>query len=791
MIPRRHVLPPVDIYPDNDWAIVERRFSPEFVAQNETIFATANGYLGMRGNFLEGSPAFQAGTFINGFHETWPIPYGEEAYGFAKTGQTMLSVTDAKLIQLFVDDEPFYLPTANLLEYERRLDMRAGTLDRHVLWETPAGKQVLIESRRVVSFEHRHLAAIQYDVTVLNSMAPIAIVSTMRTPTGGLPTNSHDPRSTRRFEEQVLEPQEHRTAGARTVLGLRTCRSGMTMSCATDHVIETSCSYAVDNRLGDDEGEVVVRVGAVPGERIRVVKYITYHSSHRAPARDLCDRAERTLDRAVRDGMDELLDTQQRFLDDFWHRCDVQVDTGQPRAQQYIRFNLFHILQASGRAEGGGIGARGLTGQTYEGHYFWDAEIYVLPFLIYTAPRIARNLLWFRYTQLDNARIRAREVNNKGALFPWRTITGEEASAFFPGGTAQYHIDADIMYALKKYVEVTGDRDFLWDYGAEMLVETARLWEDLGGYPLGPEGQFHIQGVTGPDEYTALVNDNAYTNLMARHNLRFAIETVEDMLRNDKERFATLARRTGLRVSEIGDWKVAAERMYIPYDAERRIHPQDENFLEKEVWDLPNTPVEEFPLLLHYHPLVLYRYQVIKQADVVLAMFLLGDEFSREQKRRNFAYYDPLTTGDSSLSASIQSIVAAEIGDVERAYRYAFEATVMDLADVGGNVKDGAHIASMGGTWMALVYGFAGMRDYGGRISFRPRNIPRLKKLGFSLQVRGQVLRVQIDDDVVTYRLEQGDGMTIEHCGEEIALEVGEPVTRPAQEEGEAVASPA
>jgi alpha,alpha-trehalose phosphorylase len=782
MIPRRHVLPPVDIYPDNDWAIVERRFSPEFVAQNETIFATANGYLGMRGNFLEGSPAFQAGTFVNGFHETWPIPYGEEAYGFAKTGQTMLNVTDAKLIQLFVDDEPFYLPTANLLEYERRLDMRAGTLDRHVLWETPAGKQVLIQSRRIVSFEHRHLAAIQYEVTVLNSMAPIAIVSTMRTPTGGLPTNSHDPRAARRFEDQVLEPQEHRTAEARAALGLRTCRSGMALACATDHVIETSSAYTVDNRLGDDEGEVVVRVGAVPGERIRVIKYIAYHSSHRATARELCDRGERTLDRAVRDGMDTLVDSQERFMQDFWHRCDAQVDTGQPRAQQYIRFNLFHILQASGRAEGGGIGARGLTGQTYEGHYFWDAEIYVLPFLIYTAPRIARNLLWFRYTQLDKARARAREVNNKGALFPWRTITGEEASAFFPAGTAQYHIDADIMYALEKYVEVTGDRDFLWDYGAEMLVETARLWEDLGGYPRGPDGEFHIQGVTGPDEYTALVNDNAYTNLMARHNLRFAIATVEEIQRNDKERFGTLMRRTGLRVAELSEWKVAAERMYIPYDAERRIHPQDENFLEKEVWDLGNTPVEEFPLLLHYHPLVLYRYQVIKQADVVLAMFLLGDEFSLEQKRRNFEYYDPLTTGDSSLSASIQSIVAAEIGDLERAYDYAVEATVMDLADVGGNVKDGAHIASMGGTWMALVYGFAGMRDYDGRISFRPRNIPRLRKLGFPLQVRGQVLRVQIDDDTVTYRLEQGDGMTIEHCGEEIALRVNAPVTRPVDQ---------
>jgi alpha,alpha-trehalose phosphorylase len=781
MIRRQPVLPPADVYPDDDWAIVERRFSLDFAAQNETIFATANGYFGIRGTILEGDPVVEPGTFINAFHETWPIPYGEEAFGFATTGQTMLNVTNAAVIRLFVDDEPLYLPTARLDEYERRLDMRAGTLDRHVVWETGAGKLVRIDSRRLVSFEHRHLAAIVYDLTLLDASAPVVLVSEMRTPKGGLPTNGGDPRAGRRFSGQVLVPQERRHRDERIVLGLRARRSGMTMACGTHHVLETSCSASIESRIDGPDGEVVMRIGAIPGERIRLVKFISYHSSRRAPPAELCDRAERTLDRATADGIDALLEGQARYMDDFWHRSDVHIDIQQPRAQQYIRFNLYHVLQASARAEGAGIGARGLTGQTYDGHYFWDAEVYVLPFLTYTSPRVAKNLLQFRYTQLDKARERARQLNNRGALFPWRTITGEEASAFFPAGTAQYHIDADIMYAFEKYVQVTGDWEFLWEYGAEMLVETARLWEDLGGYPNGADGGFHIQGVTGPDEYTALVNDNTYTNLMARHNLRFAVQTVEALRDHQPERFATLQRRTGLEVDEIQRWRDAADTMYIPFDADRGIHPQDENFLEKEVWDLEHTPTEKFPLMLHYHPLVLYRYQVIKQADVVLAMFLLSEEFTLEQKRRNFDYYDPLTTGDSSLSACVQSIVAAEIGNLKQAYRYAFQASIMDLADVGGSVKDGAHIASMGGTWMTLVYGFAGMRDTGGKITFRPKPIPRLHRLAFPLQIRGRSLRVTLEQDHATYLLERGEPLTIEHNGEEVALVEGEAVTRPLE----------
>ena len=476
-------------------------------------------------------------------------------------------------------------------------------------------------------------------------------------------------------------------------------------------------------------------------------------------------------------------------MDDFWRRGDVQISDIDPKwakrstieIQQAIRFNLFHILQAAGRADTLGVPVRGLTGQAYEGQYFWDTEIYLLPFLIYTSPRIAKNLLMFRYRMLDKARARARELNQKGALFPWRTINGEEASAYYAAGTAQYHINADIMYALRKYVNATGDEEFLYDYGAEMLVETARFWSDLGFFSKQKGGRFCIHGVTGPDEYNTVVNNNTYTNLMAEENLRYAAGTIESMKAKHPKLFAALVNKTGLDMKEVEIWNTAAESMYVPFDQKFEIHPQDEYFLEKEVWDFKNTPPEKYPLLLFYHPLVIYRYQVIKQADIVLAMFLLGQDFPLERKKRNFDYYDPLTTGDSSLSSCIQSIIASEIGYAEKALEYAQAALLMDLSDVGGNVKDGCHIASMGGTWMALTYGFGGMRDDTEILTFRPRRSPgQPAKLRFPVTYRGQIMDVELGPDSATYSLREGDGLLIRHEDEEIHLSKKTPVvTRP------------
>ncbi len=490
MIHHERLRPPSHDYPADEWNVIEKGFHPEFVAQLETMLALGNGYLGMRGCPEEGGPSAENSTLINGFYETRPIVYGEDAYGFAKTGQTIFGVTDSKTIKLFVDDEPFWLPNANLLSYDRRLNMKSGTLDREMLWETPAGKQVLITSRRLVSFANRHVAAISYQVTLLNGAASLVISSEMAANQASVATAANDPRQTKFFAERVLHPRAWYAKEHRIVLCHATEKSRLTLACATDHSLETSCPHASKVAHSEDFGQVAFTIEALPDCAIHLPKYMVYHTSQTASVEELCGRAAWTMDRVMSQGFQELLVSQEQYMDDFWRRSDVRVrDIREERTkrstveiQQAIRFNLFHVLQASARAEDAGVPAKGLTGQAYEGHYFWDTEIYVLPFLIYTSPRIAKNLLTFRYKMLPQARTHARQLGHRGAMFPWRTISGEEASAYYAAGTAQYHINADIMYALRKYVQATGDEPFLRDCGAEMLVETARLWLDLGFY---------------------------------------------------------------------------------------------------------------------------------------------------------------------------------------------------------------------------------------------------------------------------------------------------------------------
>ena len=782
MIHRPRFDPPPHIYPPDEWNLIEKRYMPALLEQGETMFALGNGYLGMRGCFEEGGPIGQNGTFINGFYESWPIVYPEDAYGLATAGQTIVNVTDSKIIKLYVDDEPFWLPHGNARNFDRRLNMKSGTLDRDILWETPAGKQVSIKSRRLVSFEHRHVAAIFYEVTLLNAAAPVVLSSEIIANEPAPRRANYDPRQAKVFVEKVLNHRMSYAKEQRIVLCHATNKSGLTVACAIDHTLETTSRVRWNTKYTPDAGQAVATIDAEPGCPITLMKYMVYHTSQTAPPEEMCARAERTLDRAVAAGFPALLSGQEQYMNDFWQRSDVKVITNPARAkasttavQQAIRFNLFHVLQASARAENTGVPAKGLTGSAYEGHYFWDSEIYVLPFLTYTAPRIAKNLLRFRHGMLDKARERARQLNQRGAMYPWRTINGEEASAYYAAGTAQYHINADIMYALKKYIQATDEEEFLFDEGVEMLVETARLWRSLGYYSPRKGEQFSIHSVTGPDEYNTVVDNNVYTNLMARENLLYAAETVERVKQRRPDLYTALVHKTRLEPSEVTEWKQAADRMYVPYDERLKINPQDDHFLEQEPWDFDRTPADKYPLLLYFHPLTIYRHQVIKQADLVLAMFLLGHEFAPDLKRRNFAFYDPLTTGDSSLSACIQSIMAAEVDEMDKALEYAKAATLMDLGDVAGNVKDGCHIAAMGGVWMVLVYGFAGMRDYNGELCFWPSLPEVFHCVRFNLIFKGQTLEVDVGHEVTHYTLKSGKGLTIRHEGQAIELSPGTP----------------
>jgi alpha,alpha-trehalose phosphorylase len=777
-------------YPIDDWALVETEFRAEDMGVTETLFAVGNGYLGMRGNVEEGRDGHEHGTFVNGFHETWTIRHAEEAFGFARVGQTIVNVPDAKIIRLYVDDEPLVLTEADLSEYERRLDFRDGVLTRTMEWRTPSGKRVQITARRLVSFTDRHLALLDYEVTLLDSDAEILISSQILNRqdghdeyTSGAVSNGFDPRKAEEFSERVLQPRLKRERQGRLTLGYRTTNSRMTIACAADHVLETENEYTSTSSVDDDLAKLVYRVHGRQGVPVKLTKLVSYHTANAVPVRELAERCDRTLDRARELGTAGVLDEQRAWMDAFWMRSDVAVG-GQASIQQAIRWNLFQLAQASMRTDGGGVAAKGVSGSGYGGHYFWDSEIYVMPFLSYTSPIVARNVLRFRERMLDAARARARELNQLGALFPWRTINGLESSAYYAAGTAQYHIDADVSYALAQYVAASGDDDFLGRGAIDILVETARMWEDLGFWRENGGEVFHIHGVTGPDEYTTVVNDNLYTNIMAKANLRDAAVAVGRLRHDDPDAFARAVDRLALEPTEVEAWRRAAERMHIPFDEQLGVHPQDSAFLEKEVWDLESTPAENRPLLLHYHPLVIYRFQVLKQADVVLALLLQGDQFTPEQKRDDFDYYDPLTTGDSTLSAVVQSIIAAEVGYGELAVKYFTSALYVDLADLHGNTVDGVHVASTGGVWEGLVFGFGGFRDHRGRYTFDPRLPADWESLCFRITLRGTRVRVDVTQDTIVFTAEEGSGATLSVRGTTVTVTAEAPVSVPLHGHG-------
>jgi len=792
-----------DRFPVDEWRLIESSFDLVDAGVTETLFAVGNGYLGMRGNHPEGRFAHEDGTFINGFHETFPIRHAEQAYGFAEVGQTIINAPDTKVMRVYVDDEPLSLDVADVREYERVLDMRDGVLRRHIRWMTPSGKDVRIDFERLVSFEEKHLVLMTIDVTVLNADAPVTVSCQIinrqdgEDVYGGTPTAPRkagfDPRKTEKLHERVLQPQEYWQDKLRSALSYRATDSGMTVAVVADHLVETANEYTSRTLIEPDIAKNVFRVQAKAGVPVRVTKLVSYHTSRGVPARELVDRCRRTLDRALGEGVDAIRVQQREWLDGFWERSDVRIG-GHEDLQQATRWCLFQLAQASARADGQGVPAKGMTGSGYSGHYFWDTEIYVLPFLAYTTPLWARNALRMRYLMLPAARKRAFQLNEAGALFPWRTINGEEASAYYAAGTAQYHINADVSFALAKYVRATGDDEFLFREGVDIAVETARLWATLGfwrssdGVLDGEGDTFHIHGVTGPDEYTTVVNDNLFTNVMARFNLRFAARTVREMAEVDGEVYRQMVERLALEPGEPEAWERAAEAMHIPFSPSLGIHPQDHVFLEREIWDLENTPPDKRPLLLHFHPLVIYRYQVLKQADVVLALFLQGNHFSAEDKLADFEYYDPLTTGDSTLSAVVQAILAAEVGYQDLALEYFRQSIFVDLGDLHHNASDGVHVASAGGVWTALVSGFGGMRDHFGELSFDPRLPAAWPSLEYVLHWHGTSLVVTVTRDELRVRATAGDPVGFSVRGVGYVVGEGEEVVVPLDGQGPVIA---
>ncbi|WP_254876692.1 glycoside hydrolase family 65 protein [Verrucosispora sp. NA02020] len=757
--------------PDGRWRIVRTQDDLDRLGETESIFALSNGWVGWRGTLDEGDPCEMPGSYLNGFHERRALDYPEDGYAFPQLSDTLVSVPNATLVRLWVGGEPLDVRTGTLRSHEQVLDLRAGVVERVTEWTSPAGHGVRVRSTRLVSLPRRRVAALDWTVEPLDEAVELRICADLLA-NERVPERDDDPRAAATIHDPLVA-EHHHADGTDGVLVHRTEHSDQRIAVAVAHRLSAPDEIATSTDVTEDRVRLTLTGTVAPGRRVRLTKYAAYEwvPVDGTDAEELADQVTAEADAARAAGFDSLLADQRAALDTAWQTADVVLD-GDEELQQAIRFAMFHLIQA-GRPDGAlSIPAKGLTGNGYDGHVLWDTEQYVLPVLTYVAPGVARSALLWRYAHLPQARERAAELRLTGATFPWRTIGGEECSGYWPAGTAGLHVNADIADAVLRHAAATGDEEFRAGAGLELLVESARLWQGFGHFT--DDGGFHVYGVTGPDEYAALVDDNAFTNLMARRNMRGAADAVE--------RYPEAADRLGVDPSEVAAWRAAADAMVLPYDAKRGVHQQAAGFTTQPEWNFDDTGDDDYPLLLSFPYLELYRRQVVKQADLVLAMLRCPGEFTAEEKAANFAYYEARTVRDSSLSAAPQAVLAAELGHLDLAYDLFAESVLQDLLDIGDKTGDGLHLASLGGSWLALVQGFGGMRDDRELLSFDPRLPDRIDRLAFSLCWHGHRLLVTLTADEARYELPDAPAdaaVELWHHGEQVRVVAGSPARRP------------
>ncbi|MFC3650275.1 beta-phosphoglucomutase [Dyella humi] len=766
----------------NPWRLVHaQRPAESEQAKLESLFALANGTLGVRGGFEEDRSPSQ-GSFLTGVWERTPIEYHERFPGFARSTDTRIPIPDGTRIALRLGEAPIDLGEGEWLTFEQALDLRAGCLERTLRWRSPTGVTLQIDAERIVPLHTPNLLCIRYRVTSIDYSGPLTLESALIASIGAA-EQGDDPRIGTRVKGGlgITTSDADRTLAS---ICQRTQNSSIRLASGQRHRLTQSNLAFARAIIEDSEGVQQHYVANLnPGDSVVLEKFVAYAWS-RPEGGDteasLLDAVATTLERALTLDFDMHRAEQARSCATFWQAADLEIH-GDSAVEQALRFNLFHLLQSVGRDGSGSAAAKGLTGEGYEGHYFWDAEAFILPVLALTSPERARSMLEYRVNTLDRARNHAREMNHPaGALYAWRTISGDECSAYFPSGSAQYHINAAIAFAIRLYLEATGDVDFLVHGGAEVLFETARLWHHVGHYNPRRGNAFCICQVTGPDEYTALVDNNYYTNHMAQQHLRYAASVASQLGRERPHDYARIATMLELSDREIAAWLAAADAMYLPVDPELGIFPQDDDFLNK-----PRLPIARpsehghRPLLLQLHPLTIYRHQVCKQADVLQAFVLAGNAIDMETKRRNFDYYEGVTVHDSTLSASTFSIVAADVGYAQKAYAYFLDTLRVDIDNLHGNTSHGVHMAAMAGSWLALAWGFGGMRVIDGRPAFAPSLPAAWGSYRFGVRWRDHHIRVTVKKDRVEYALTEGAQLDILHHGKMVSLYAGHTVNLP------------
>lgn len=753
------------LFEPHDYTVVETDYNEQNNKNNETIFTVANGYIGLRGFFEEGFYGAKENsdptTMINGVYEYFPYNHIWCRPGFPQRFHAIVGQTNPIDVKVLLDGEPVTL-AYGVEGYSRTLDFRDGTVVRKFTFTAKNGKSADLIFERFASQYDKHLVFVKISVTAKND-CEVKFISSLKSLaiSSGAVKEEIGGASGSVFEN----PEVYRKANLMQV-SYSTIKSKFDITCAVADGVD--CKSIREDCDRDNSLSSTYIVNAKSGEKIAYTRAIGY-----ATMRDFANfktELGKKVSIAYSEGYDKNLEKSKSELEKFWKVTDVEIDSD-PLVQQGIRFSMFQIYQSTGKDGITNISANGLTGTGYSGHTFWDTEIFMMPMYIYTNPEIAKKLITYRYNILDNARERAKQMDDVGALFSWNSINGEECGHVFEAVTAQYHINNAVYYAIYRYYEATQDEKFLVETCAEILFEISKCMAHRGSFIKERDGEFCINVICGPDEYNPIVDNNLYTNLMTKRQLYFALEVAKLLKEKYPQKYLELVNKCNLDEKEFELWQRAADNMRLPYNKELDIYLQDDNFLFKDPIDLEAIPKERLPLLTNLHPLNLWRYQVIKQADIVLLTFLCCDAFTREMRKKIFDFYEPKTIHDSSLSAGIHSIVACDVGYEGEAYNYLKQSCRMDLDNVNRNTFFGLHAACMGTSWMMLVNGYGGLRIINGKLHFKPYCAENWNCYTFKIKFRGSVLSVKVSKDKTEYRVIEGDNITVFHKDNEIMVD--------------------
>ena len=734
------------------WKIVEEGFDPAYGLTAESVFSLGNEYMGVRGYFEEGySGERLLGSYFNGIYERQRAE-AQGYKGIVQETEFMVNSLDWLYLRLEAAGERLDLAKCKVSDFRRELDLKTGVLSRSFTWKTDKGElEIVLE--RLISMVHNEEAGQRLTVRSKDYRGALLVHAGLDFDTvhGG--------------DKKLWECKTYRA-------DVSDCHI-VGETCVTKMEVESFCAFrgslvekAYVTPIREEKKAVMAFALEVEDGEELILEKSVINITPLAKSAKCVEAPEKRLAEIT---FDDLLADNSKWWEETWEKSDIEI-LGDEENQQGIRFCIFQMFQTyHGAVEGTNIGAKGLTGEAYNGNAFWDTETYCLPFFLFHDRQAARNLLYFRYATLEEAKKRAEALDCKGAFYPIATISGRECCNLWQHASLQLQASTAVAYGIWCYEKITGDTSFTEAYGLEMLIEICRMLASRGDYN-AEHTAYGYYCVMGPDEFQMMVNQNCYTNYMGRFGLRYTLDVITRMEKEAPESYQRVVAKIGLQEAEKQDWKEKADAMYIPFDEETKLFEQHEGYFKLPHVDVDAIPVEDFPLYHHWSYDRIYRNDMIKQPDVLMFLLLFNSAFSEEILRSNYEFYEPRCIHESSLSPSVHSILAEQLHRSQEAYDFFRFATRMDLDNYNRNSGEGLHTTSIAAAWMNIVYGFGGLRSDGEMLSFTPQIPGEWEGYSFRVVYKEEVICVSVDPKKAVFKTLGGKEIALCIAGQQTII---------------------